>query len=86
VPRKQELSGRAPVSVATTLHRSRGGQFVAHVAAPLGSRYDGHTRARQEFQLIYVALSICNPNITIQSAPKEMPTIRAIAASSIQRS
>ena len=33
------------VSVATTLHRSRGGQFVAHVAALPGNPYDGHTLA-----------------------------------------
>ncbi|HSV21554.1 MAG TPA: hypothetical protein VLJ17_00840 [Xanthobacteraceae bacterium] len=81
-----EWPGRAPASVTTTLHRSRGGQFVAHVAALPGNPDDGHTRARQEFQLIYVPLSMCNPNITIQSAPKEMPSIRAIAASSIQHS
>ena len=31
------------VSVATTLHRSKGGQFVAHVAALPGNPYDGHT-------------------------------------------
>jgi IS5 family transposase len=34
------------VSVATTLHRSRGGQFVAHVAALPGNPYDGHTLAK----------------------------------------
>jgi IS5 family transposase len=33
------------VSVATTLHRSRGGQFVAHVKALPGNPYDGHTLA-----------------------------------------
>jgi transposase, IS5 family len=33
------------VSVATTLHRSKGGQFVAHVAALPGNPYDGHTLA-----------------------------------------
>ena len=31
------------VSVATTLHRSKGGQFVAHVATLPGNPYDGHT-------------------------------------------
>jgi IS5 family transposase len=31
------------VSVTTTLNRSRGGQFVAHVAALPGNPYDGHT-------------------------------------------
>ena len=31
------------VSVATTLHRSKGGHFVAHVAALPGNPYDGHT-------------------------------------------
>jgi IS5 family transposase len=31
------------VSVVTTLKRSRGGQFVAHVAALPGNPYDGHT-------------------------------------------
>jgi transposase, IS5 family len=31
------------VSVATSLHRSRGGQFVAHVRALPGNPYDGHT-------------------------------------------
>src|SRR5574337_593745 len=31
------------VSVATTLHRSKGGQFVAHVQALPGNPYDGHT-------------------------------------------
>jgi len=31
------------VSVATTLERSRGGQFVAHVKALPGNPYDGHT-------------------------------------------
>jgi transposase, IS5 family len=33
------------VSVVTTLQRSRGGQFVAHVAALPGNPYDGHTLA-----------------------------------------
>ncbi len=33
------------VSVVTTLHRSRGGQFVAHLAALPGNPYDGHTLA-----------------------------------------
>ncbi|MGO4833925.1 transposase, partial [Rhizobiaceae sp. 2RAB30] len=31
------------VSVATTLERSRGGQFVTHVKALPGNPYDGHT-------------------------------------------
>ena len=31
------------VSVATTAHRSKGGQFVTHVAALPGNPYDGHT-------------------------------------------
>jgi IS5 family transposase len=33
------------VSVATTLHRSKGGQFIAHVKALPGNPYDGHTLA-----------------------------------------
>jgi transposase, IS5 family len=33
------------VSVATTVKRSAGGQFVAHVAALPGNPYDGHTLA-----------------------------------------
>ena len=33
------------VSVATTLRRSKGGQFVTHVAALPGNPYDGHTLA-----------------------------------------
>ena len=33
------------VSVVTTLKRSRGGQFVSHVAALPGNPYDGHTLA-----------------------------------------
>lgn len=33
------------VSVATPLHRSQGGQFVAHVQALPGNPYDGHTLA-----------------------------------------
>jgi len=33
------------VSVATPLHRCRGGQFVAHVKALPGTPYDGHTLA-----------------------------------------
>ena len=33
------------VSVATTLHRSPGGQFVTHVKALPGKPYDGHTLA-----------------------------------------
>src|ERR1700734_366449 len=33
------------VSVATTVHRSKGGQFVTHIAAPPGNPYDGHTLA-----------------------------------------
>jgi transposase, IS5 family len=33
------------VSVATPLHRSAGGQFVAHVATLPGNPYDGHTLA-----------------------------------------
>ena len=33
------------VSVATTLRRSRGGQFVTHVKALPGAPYDGHTLA-----------------------------------------
>ena len=31
------------VSIATTLHRSKGGQFIAHVKALPGNPYDGHT-------------------------------------------
>ena len=31
------------VSLATTLHRSRGGQFIAHAKALPGNPYDGHT-------------------------------------------
>jgi IS5 family transposase len=34
------------VSVATPLHRCKGGQFVAHVAALPGNPYDGHTLAK----------------------------------------
>jgi IS5 family transposase len=34
------------VSVATTLNRARGGQFVAHAAALPGNPYDGHTLAK----------------------------------------
>jgi transposase, IS5 family len=33
------------VSIATPLHRCRGGQFVVHVAALPGNPYDGHTLA-----------------------------------------
>jgi IS5 family transposase len=33
------------VSLATTLHRSRGGQFIAHVKTLSGNPYDGHTLA-----------------------------------------
>ena len=33
------------VSVVTPLHRSRGGQFIAHVVALPGNPYDGHTLA-----------------------------------------
>src|SRR5262245_57655712 len=33
------------VSVATTAHRSKGGQFVTHIAALPGNAYDGHTLA-----------------------------------------
>jgi len=34
------------VSVATTLHASKGGQFVTHVQALPGAPYDGHTLAQ----------------------------------------
>ena len=34
------------VSIATTLHRSAGGQFIAHAKALPGNPYDGHTRDR----------------------------------------
>ena len=33
------------ISVATTAHRSKGGQFVTHIAALPGNPYDGHTLA-----------------------------------------
>ena len=33
------------VSLATPLHRCKGGQFIAHVAALPGNPYDGHTLA-----------------------------------------
>ena len=33
------------VSLATSLHRSKGGQFIAHVKALPGNPYDGHTLA-----------------------------------------
>ena len=33
------------VSVATTAHRSKGGQFVTHIAALPGNPFDGHTLA-----------------------------------------
>jgi IS5 family transposase len=32
-------------SVATTLHHSKGGQFIVHAKALLGKPYDGHTLA-----------------------------------------
>jgi transposase, IS5 family len=31
------------ISIATTLHHSRGGQFIAHAKALPGNPYDGHT-------------------------------------------
>jgi IS5 family transposase len=31
------------VSIATTLHHSKGGQFIAHAKALPGNPYDGHT-------------------------------------------
>ncbi len=34
------------VSLATTLHRSKGGQFIAHAKALPGNPYDGHTLDR----------------------------------------
>jgi hypothetical protein len=34
------------VSIATTLHHSRGGQFIAHDKALPGNPYDGHTLGR----------------------------------------
>jgi hypothetical protein len=36
---------RDKVSVATTAHRSKGGQFVIHIAALPGNPCDGHTLA-----------------------------------------
>jgi IS5 family transposase len=33
------------VTLATTLHRSKGGQFITHVKALPGNPYDGHTLA-----------------------------------------
>jgi transposase, IS5 family len=33
------------VSIATTLHHSKGGQFIAHAKALPGNPYDGHTVA-----------------------------------------
>jgi IS5 family transposase len=33
------------VSIATTLHRSKGGQFITHAQALPGNPYDGHTLA-----------------------------------------
>ena len=33
------------VSIATTLHRSKGGQFALHAKALPGNPYDGHTLA-----------------------------------------
>ena len=33
------------ISLATTLHRSKGGQFIAHAKALPGNPYDGHTLA-----------------------------------------
>jgi IS5 family transposase len=33
------------VSIATTLHHSKGGQFIAHAKALPGNPYDGHTLA-----------------------------------------
>jgi len=38
---------------------------------------------RDCIELNYVALSMCNQKITILIEPKEMPNIRAMAASSI---
>ena len=34
------------LSIATTLNRSKGGQFIAHAKALPGNPYDGHTLAR----------------------------------------
>jgi transposase, IS5 family len=50
-PPSQELEPPAipgrfiKVSVATTLHRSRGGQFLLHAKALPGNPYDDHTLA-----------------------------------------
>src|ERR1700691_4942634 len=38
-------SSASKVSLATTLHRSRGGLFIAHAKALPGNPYDGHTLA-----------------------------------------
>ena len=43
---RQTAQALRVVSVATTLKRCKGGQFVTHVQALPGNPYDGHTLAR----------------------------------------
>jgi IS5 family transposase len=44
-PGASAIRVRVKVSVATTAHRSKGGQFLTHIAALPGNPYDGHTLA-----------------------------------------
>jgi IS5 family transposase len=62
--------------VATTLHRSKGGQFVAHVKALPGNPYDRHTLAvvlpEMEKQIgASVSRIIADRGYRGQNAPKE---------------
>ena len=65
------------VSVVTTLHRSRGDQFVAHLAALPGNPYDGHTLGPSSRP--------CRRLSAIRSiAPSPMPDIAATTHRRIQ--
>jgi hypothetical protein len=61
VPKDAEVKAHRPyefglkVSVATTLNRCKGGQFIAHVKALPGNPYDGHSEQRTPMRFISVA-------------------------------
>ncbi len=64
------------VSVATTLERSRGGQFVTHVKALPGNPYDGHTLetvvpAIEETIGVTLARIVANAGYRGHNAPKD---------------
>jgi transposase, IS5 family len=66
------------VSIATTLHHSKGGQFIAHVKALPGDPYDGHIWRPSSPKWKRRSAPVCRPSSPIAAiaATTRRPTTR----------